>query len=315
MARVVDGDLIDSILLLGHQNIYLIDEFSVDEAGFPVDLTEYAGYEDKTRWIIKQKPKLKKIAPENMGKRPATRSKKMITILLRNLAEVHTKRYWLTDIGIELLSSTGKSYFIVTNLFERADIVNEIVAARLQKPKKSLPNLNVGSFISFANFLKTSDELFMGSSSLQNANNIIKTTHSVSSFNTSPNILKKVVPLWENGRISNFDYIMVLNLLSGRSLLDNSQYPIFPWVLQNYLCSNKELDLSNSSNYRDLSKPVGALKEERATEAAAKYEYCSAEEQGFPPFHYGSHYSNPMTVLYYQVRMMPFTHSAIKVAK
>ena len=40
-----------------------------------------------------------------------------------------------------------------------------------------------------------------------------------------------------------------------------SQYPIFPWVLSNYTSSY--LDLDDPKNYRDLSKPMGALNKVR----------------------------------------------------
>ncbi|CAG9133049.1 unnamed protein product [Plutella xylostella] len=37
-----------------------------------------------------------------------------------------------------------------------------------------------------------------------------------------------------------------------RTYNDLNQYPVFPWVLTNY--ESEELDLSQPSNYRDLSK-------------------------------------------------------------
>ena len=37
---------------------------------------------------------------------------------------------------------------------------------------------------------------------------------------------------WLQRRISNFEYLMALNALSGRSFNDLSQYPVFPWVLK-----------------------------------------------------------------------------------
>lgn len=37
---------------------------------------------------------------------------------------------------------------------------------------------------------------------------------------------------WANGDMSNFDYLVLLNTLSGRSHSDLAQYPVFPWVLQ-----------------------------------------------------------------------------------
>jgi len=39
---------------------------------------------------------------------------------------------------------------------------------------------------------------------------------------------------FQNGEISNFQYLMHLNILAGRSYNDLMQYPIFPWVLADY---------------------------------------------------------------------------------
>ena len=62
---------------------------------------------------------------------------------------------------------------------------------------------------------------------------------------------------WVNREISNFDYLMVLNTIAGRSYNDLSQYPIFPWILNDYKSSI--IDLNSPTTYRDLSKPVGVL--------------------------------------------------------
>lgn len=66
---------------------------------------------------------------------------------------------------------------------------------------------------------------------------------------------------WVEGRVTNFDYLLHLNMLSGRTYNDICQYPVFPWVLADY--TSKEVpDLSDKKNFRDLSKPVGALNSE-----------------------------------------------------
>jgi len=39
---------------------------------------------------------------------------------------------------------------------------------------------------------------------------------------------------WQCGLISNFDYLMYLNSLADRSFNDLSQYPVFPWIIQDY---------------------------------------------------------------------------------
>lgn len=62
---------------------------------------------------------------------------------------------------------------------------------------------------------------------------------------------------WRRREISNFEYVMILNTLAGRSYNDLTQYPVFPWVLADY--SSETLDFNKSSTFRDLSKPVGAL--------------------------------------------------------
>lgn len=66
---------------------------------------------------------------------------------------------------------------------------------------------------------------------------------------------------WKRREITNFEYLMVLNTLAGRSYNDLTQYPVFPWVLADY--SSEKLDFNKSSTFRDLSKPVGALDSKR----------------------------------------------------
>lgn len=40
--------------------------------------------------------------------------------------------------------------------------------------------------------------------------------------------------LWQRGEISNFQYLMHLNTLAGRSYNDLMQYPVFPWILADF---------------------------------------------------------------------------------
>jgi hypothetical protein len=108
---------------------------------------------------------------------------------------------------------------------------------------------------------------------------------------------------WQRREISNFEYLMFLNTIAGRTYNDLNQYPVFPWVLTNY--ESKELDLSQPSNYRDLSKPIGALNPSRREYFEERYE--SWESPGIPPFHYGTHYSTSAFVLNWLIRMEPFT--------
>uniref|UniRef100_A0A146M1B0 Neurobeachin n=1 Tax=Lygus hesperus TaxID=30085 RepID=A0A146M1B0_LYGHE len=108
---------------------------------------------------------------------------------------------------------------------------------------------------------------------------------------------------WQRREISNFEYLMFLNTIAGRTYNDLNQYPVFPWVLTNY--EAKDLDLSLPANYRDLSKPIGALNPSR--KAYFEERYNSWEHDSIPPFHYGTHYSTAAFVLNWMIRVEPFT--------
>ena len=70
--------------------------------------------------------------------------------------------------------------------------------------------------------------------------------------------LKALTCAWAEGRITNYDYLLRLNAIGGRSFHDPGNYPVMPWVLSNYTSSSVP-DLSDERNFRDLSKPMGAL--------------------------------------------------------
>lgn len=74
----------------------------------------------------------------------------------------------------------------------------------------------------------------------------------------SQGLLKK----WSTYEISNFEYLMEVNNLAGRSYCDLTQYPVMPWVLINF---DNKLVISEESNYRNLTLPMGALGSEQRT--------------------------------------------------
>mmetsp|Transcript_16549 Transcript_16549/g.31348 ORF Transcript_16549/g.31348 Transcript_16549/m.31348 type:complete len:1241 (-) Transcript_16549:660-4382(-) len=135
---------------------------------------------------------------------------------------------------------------------------------------------------------------------------------------TDRSFLSLVVDAWINGQIDNFDYLLALNSAAGRSLFDLSRYPVFPWVLSDY--ESAKLDISSTNAFetmagkqgkdgslmtkvfRDLTKPIGALNEERLESFKARWN--NMQDMG-DAFLYGTHYSAPGYCLYYLVRTMP----------
>jgi hypothetical protein len=81
-----------------------------------------------------------------------------------------------------------------------------------------------------------------------------------------PNVLVQTTPFpeffasmpftqdWLKMRISNFTYLCILNLYSGRSYNSLGQYPIFPWVVVDF--TSDVLDIFDPNIYRNVKKPM-----------------------------------------------------------
>lgn len=136
---------------------------------------------------------------------------------------------------------------------------------------------------------------------------LLMTTNSL-----NPRVIYEKSPwtdLWRRRLISNLEYLMRLNVIAGRSYNDITQYPVFPWIIQDY--ASEVLDLSSRDTYRDLSKPIGAINESRLKEIMDRYESYDCDE--IPRFMYGSHYSSAGVVLHYLIRQEPYTAMAVSL--
>ncbi|ETW02525.1 hypothetical protein, variant 7 [Aphanomyces invadans] len=127
----------------------------------------------------------------------------------------------------------------------------------------------------------------------------------------------ELTELWVQRKVSNFDYLMYLNTIAGRTYNDLAQYPIFPWILADY--TSKTLDLSNPATFRNLERPIGVQSDQSMAFFTERYKVLNMEYQRsvnspssmddmpqLPPFHYGTHYSTSAFVIGFLVRLQPF---------
>ncbi|RNA14126.1 FAN-like, partial [Brachionus plicatilis] len=191
-------------------------------------------------------------------------------IKLMQIKYVIKRRYHLRKIGLEIQYLNSDADYLSTSY-----------------ANKSLPHL----YLTFEN------EKFRDSFYDQLTKNYPDKLINFEKFNNE-NMLQK----WRYGLISNYEYLMYLNNTSDRSFNDLTQYPVFPWVLSDY--TSQVLDLDDPSSYRDLSRPIGALNTERLDRLKQRFDEFR-QEDGTPPFLYGSHYSTPAFVLFYLVREQP----------
>ncbi|KAK9143642.1 hypothetical protein Syun_013042 [Stephania yunnanensis] len=191
--------------------------------------------------------------------------------MMSSLHQIHNRRYLLRRSALELFMVDRSNFFFD---FGSIDSRKNAYKAIIQARPLHLSNMYLGT---------------------QRPDQLLKRT--------------QLMERWARWEISNFEYLMQLNTLAGRSYNDITQYPVFPWILADY--SSEMLDLTNPSSYRDLSKPIGALNPDRLNKFQERY--ASFDDPVIPKFHYGSHYSSAGTVLYYLVRVEPFTTLAIQL--
>ena len=110
--------------------------------------------------------------------------------------------------------------------------------------------------------------------------------------------IEKYTKIWVDGGMSNYDYLLKLNSAANRTRNDLAQYPIFPWTINNF--SSDTIDLNDKENYRDLTKPIGAINLKRLEDFLTRF-----ADMPEPKFIYGTHYSNPAYVIGYLARKYP----------
>uniref|UniRef100_A0AAX7TUC8 Neurobeachin n=1 Tax=Astatotilapia calliptera TaxID=8154 RepID=A0AAX7TUC8_ASTCA len=215
--------------------------------------------------VDEEEPSFKSIDPKILAYTEGLHGK----WLFSEIRAVFSRRYLLQNTALEVFMANRTAV-----MFNFPD------AATVKKVVHSLPRVGVGTNFGLPQTrrisLATPKQLFKASNMTQR---------------------------WQRREISNFEYLMFLNTISGRTYNDLNQYPVFPWVITNY--ESEELDLTLPSNFRDLSKPIGALNPKRAAFFSERYE--TWEDDQVPKFHYGTHYSTSSFTLMWLLRIEPFT--------
>ncbi|XP_042340434.1 lipopolysaccharide-responsive and beige-like anchor protein isoform X1 [Plectropomus leopardus] len=215
--------------------------------------------------VDEEEPGFKAIDPKILAYTEGLHGKWLFT----EIRAIFSRRYLLQNTALEIFMAN-----------RTAVMLNFPDAATVKKVVHSLPRVGVGTNFGLPQTrrisLATPKQLFKASNMTQR---------------------------WQRREISNFDYLIFLNTISGRTYNDLNQYPVFPWVITNY--DSEELDLTLPSNFRDLSKPIGALNPKRAAFFSDRYE--SWEDDQVPKFHYGTHYSTSSFTLMWLLRIEPFT--------
>ncbi|XP_050237389.1 protein SPIRRIG [Mercurialis annua] len=299
--RVVGLDKHDGIFLIGEFCLYVIENFYIDDSGC---ICEKDGEDELS--VIDQALGVKKdgsidfqskstsswntVVKTSVGGRAwaynggAWGKEKVCTSgnlphawhmwKLNSVHELLKRDYQLRPVAIEIFSMDGCNDLLVFHKKEREEVFKNLVAMNL--PRNSMLDTTISG--------STKPESNEGS-------RLFKL------------MAKSFSKRWQNGEISNFQYLMHLNTLAGRGYSDLTQYPVFPWILADY--ESETLDFSNPKTFRKLNKPMGCQTPEGEEEFRKRYD--SWDDPEVPKFHYGSHYSSAGIVLFYLLRLPPFS--------
>ena len=245
-------------------------------------------------------------------------------IYLKKINEIYKRQYLHISNSLEIFLKNGESYFIVLNTDNRDKLFYQIIdnIKDLYKDKdKDKENIMETIKNSKSNdkenyiYIKHFPYSYSLSQS-QELNNInIKSKNKKKIFDYCKKIVdgnylkEEICTEWTKNKINNYDYLMLLNILSGRSLNDLSQYFILPWIIKDF---NKDIfNWLSDKSYRDLSLPIHACGEDKER-IMNKYELLDDEK-----YHSGTFYSTHSFVCYFLIRVKPFTeiHLEIQGAK
>ena len=291
VSRCMGLEVVKALLLWCRGAVYIIDGF---------ELTEGEGLEGKIERVEKETSTFyinlrKKSGEEGAESRhhhdtlgghrktkddqdeseDITYQHRSLRISFNELYSVFQRRYQLQNVALEFFDIHRSATLVAFNSQnEREEVLNKVLNSPLPN---SIFSSSYGTSINYKKFMNSWKS--------------------------------KIIAQWVSGKITNFDLLMHMNSFAGRSYNDLTQYPVFPWVIADY--ESEELDLDNPKTYRDLSKPMGGHGAARAQQFREKY--IMYEESGMEPAHYGTHYSCAAYVLYYLMRLEPFSRLALRL--
>jgi hypothetical protein len=206
---------------------------------------------------------------------------------------IFKRRYYYKKKAIEVFTYTNKSYFFTFKSQQKRDNALKIIFQLIENKREIKIDTKEA---------KEKDDLLIGIENLLLPKKGSKTL-----------TLSYKLEEWANWKISNFELLMYLNIFGNRSFSDINQYPVFPWIVANF----KEDSINFEKDFRDLSLPMGMLeidaksieRKERYLEEFKESNFDITEKQR----HYGTHYSNPLTIAHYLTRVFPLTQMHIEL--
>ncbi|KAK3048418.1 Beige protein-like 1 [Extremus antarcticus] len=288
ISRIVGLEACEGLLVVGKNCLYLQDNFFQRSDGEIVSVSQAPDDErDPYVQLISGKDVGSQWTKHSIGDQE-TRHWTWSEVL-----SISKRRFLLRDVSIEVFFTDGRSYLLTCVSSKIRDELYSAVVTRA-------PHVHSNSIVASEDAWRL-DTLRNPEEGPQSFGSKFANV-----FNSAPS--HTATKKWIKGEMSNFQYLMLVNTMAGRTFNDLTQYPVFPWVLADY--DSEELDLDDPKTFRDFSKPMGCQTVTREKEYRERYkQFAEMGDDNAPPFHYGTHYSSAMIVSSYLIRLQPFVQS------
>ncbi|KAL8669327.1 MAG: hypothetical protein Q9168_006073 [Polycauliona sp. 1 TL-2023] len=289
VSRIVGLEGSEGLLILGKYHLYLLDGLFQRSDGEIVNVSQAP--QDERDAYLQMISGREPGEPISTGRRP---EQEVRSWRREEVLSLSKRRFLFRDVAIELFFDDGRSYLLTTNNPDSRDALHQKLLSKTSvAPGRALAAAEEGSW-----------RIDSVQSQTESAQSLGSRFTSVFAQNQSNPATRR----WVQGEISNFNYLMHINTMAGRTFNDLTQYPVFPWVIADY--KSDELDLTDPRSFRDLTKPMGCQTPERQADFKDRYQsFAEMGDHNAPPFHYGTHYSTAMIVTSYLIRLQPFVQS------
>ena len=249
-----------------------------------------------------------------------------ISIKYNDIKYIFRRKYYYKDSALEIFTIYNKSfYFNFKYDFDREIVLQNILN-------------KIGDYNRIILDLSDNKDAYDNVIGYENSLNVTNIRRSF--FKKKVVGISDKIKSWKKYEISNFEFLMWLNIYANRSYNDLSQYPVFPWILTDFedplkkeIIQNNNININNSTdkiidpktlidyNYRDLSIPIGMLEVneksiQRKELFILNFEEIKSQSEEFEeqkPFYFGTNYSNPIYVCNYLIRLFPFLNISIEL--
>ena len=135
---------------------------------------------------------------------------------------IFRRRYYYKNSAMEIYTTTNKTFYFNFKFEKDREIVINEICSKLKEPTQIIDDL------------KETKDIFGNIIGFENTSVIFKKKKKKKEKVDKKIKLSKKIKDWKKWKITNFEFLMWLNIFSNRSYNDISQYPVFPWILSSY---------------------------------------------------------------------------------